>query len=408
MPRTANCVEGDALIVTQLMTSPFYGGPERLVVGLTQSLPSRVRSGFVLFRDRGKSDAFRRVLLDQGQAAITLAHDTPHLPAMIRELTWRLREWQTDVLCCHGYKADVVGLLAARRACVPVLAMSHGWTAETWKVRIYEAIDRAVLRRVDRVVCVSEGQAEKVRRAGVRTDRVTVIRNAVQAERFDRVDPADRHVLEAMFPRSPERIVGSAGRLSREKGFGILVEAAGIVARSDPGAGFVHFGDGPLRETIRRRIEQLGLEERFILAGLRDDLDRFLPHWDLSVLPSFTEGLPTVVLESYAAGVPVVATAVGGTPEAVSDGVDGYLVPPGDPDALARRILDVLMLGDERIAMGRRGRDRIRAEFSFESQADRFRQLCEGLANRSPATAQVADSDVDVLDVKQAPVPSNT
>ncbi len=128
----------------------------------------------------------------------------------------------------------------------------------------------------------------------------------------------------------------------------MLVEAAAIVARSDPGAGFIHFGDGPLRETIRRRIEELGLERRFILAGLRDDLDRFLPHWDLSVLPSYTEGLPTVVLESYAAGVPVVATAVGGTPEAVADGVDGYLVPPGDPVALAGRIRDVLGADEER------------------------------------------------------------
>ncbi len=214
---------------------------------------------------------------------------------------------------------------------VPVIAMSHGWTAETWKVRVYETLDRACLRRMDRVVCVSEGQAEKVRRAGVRADRVAVIRNAVRAERFDHADPADRRVLEAMFPQAPERIVGSAGRLSPEKGFGVLVEAAAIVARSDPGAGFIHFGDGPLRETIQRRIAELGLERRFILAGFRDDLDRFLPHWDLSVLPSFTEGLPTVVLESYAAGVPVVATAVGGTPEAVADGVDGYLVPPGDP-----------------------------------------------------------------------------
>ena len=130
---------------------------------------------------------------------------------------------------------------------------------------------------MDRVVCVSEGQAEKVRRAGVRPDRVVVIRNAVRAERFDHADPADRGMLEAMFPQAPERIVGSAGRLSPEKGFGVLVEAAAIVARSDPGAGFIHFGDGPLREAISRRIGELGLERRFILAGFRDDLDRFLP-----------------------------------------------------------------------------------------------------------------------------------
>jgi len=377
------------MLIMHLTGSPFFGGPERLMLGLAQSLPAPCRSAFALFADHGSSQAFRRQLVDQGLEVITLAHDTPHLVAMVRELKGRLREWDVDVLCCHGYKADVVGLLAARCAGVPVIAMSHGWTAETWKVRLYEALDRACLRRMDRVVCVSAGQAAKVRRAGVRPDRVTVIRNAVRAERFDRVDPADRRVLEAMFPQAPVRIVGSAGRLSPEKGFGVLVEAAAIVARSDPGAGFIHFGDGPLRETIRRRIEELGLEQRFILAGLRQDLDRFLPHWDLSVLPSFTEGLPTVVLESYAAGVPVVATAVGGTPEAVIDGVDGYLVPPGEPTTLARRILDVLGADDRRREMGRLGRRRIREEFAFAAQAGRFQGVCEVLvAHRRAATTR--------------------
>jgi glycosyltransferase involved in cell wall biosynthesis len=368
--------------IVHLATSPFFGGPERLMLELTRCLPESCRSAFVLFPDKGKSQAFRQVLLDQGQETITLTRDTPHLPAMVRELASRLREWGADVLCCHGYKADIVGLRAARRAGVPVIAMSHGWTAETWKVRAYEALDRACLGRMDRVVCVSEGQVEKVRRAGVRPDRVTIIRNAVRAERFDRVDPANRQELERMFPQPPERIVGSAGRLSPEKGFGVLVEAAALVAESDPGVGFIHFGDGPLRQAIRRRIAELGLERRFILAGLRDDLDRFLPHWDLSVLPSFTEGLPTVVLEAYAAGVPVVATAVGGTPEAVDDGVDGYLVPAGEPTVLARRILDVLGDDDRRREMGRRGRGRIRTEFTFGVQARRFLGLCERLAGR--------------------------
>src|SRR5262249_21046317 len=155
---------------------------------------------------------------------------------------------------------------------VPAVAVSHGWTAATWKVRVYEALDRACLRRMDRVVCVSEAQAVKVRRAGVRPDRVTVIRDAVRVERFDRPEPAGRGRLEALSPHPPQWIVGSAGRLSPEKGFGVLVDAAAIVARSDPGAGFVHFGDGPLREVIERKIVRHGLEGRFVLAGFRDDL----------------------------------------------------------------------------------------------------------------------------------------
>jgi glycosyltransferase involved in cell wall biosynthesis len=107
-----------------------------------------------------------------------------------------------------------------------------------------------------------------------------------------------------------------------------------------------------------------------------------LPHWDVSVLPSFTEGLPTVVLESYAAGVPVVATAVGGTPEAVADGLDGYLVPPGDPAQLAGRILELLGSNDRRREMGLRGRERIRAEFTFGVQGTRLERACEDVLAR--------------------------
>jgi glycosyltransferase involved in cell wall biosynthesis len=363
------------MVVVQLTTSPFFGGPERQLLGEALNYRHVVRTVFVLFPDKGKSREFQSQLLSYGLETMVLTRDTPHVLAMVQEVARHLRDLGADLLCSHGYKANVVGLLAARRAGVPVITVSHGWTGATWKLRAYEALDRACLRRMDRVVCVSEGQALKVRRAGVRPDRVVVIRNAIRVERFDRPDPADRGRLEAIFPKSPERIVGSAGRLSPEKGLGVLVDAAAIVIRSQPGVGFVHFGDGPLRESLARRIAELELEGRFVLAGFRTDMDRFIPHWDLSVLPSFTEGLPNVVLESFAARVPVVATAVGGTPEIVEDGVNGYLVPPGDPEALARRIRDILLSEEERRSMGRRGRELVLNEFSFDAKCSQYQRM---------------------------------
>jgi glycosyltransferase involved in cell wall biosynthesis len=378
--------------LVHLATSPFFGGPERLMLGLALAMPEEFASDFLLFADGGKSEGFRRELIRHHLAVNTLVHDTPHVSFMIREVAERLGQSKAGLLCCHGYKADIVGLLAARRAGVHVIAMSHGWTADTLKVRLYEAADRAVLRKMERVICVSRGQADKIRRAGVRADRIVISRNAINAARFDHVDPTNRQALEAMFPQVPRLIVGAAGRLSPEKGFGVLVEAAEIVLKAEPTVGFVHFGDGPLRPNIQRKIGELGLEQRFVLGGFRSDLDRFTPHLDLSVLPSFTEGLPTVVLEAYAAGVPVVATAVGGTPEVVDDGVDGYLVPPGDPAALAGRILDVLHSDDERRRMGTLGRERIRAEFTFKARALEFQAVCEEVVARGPERISIDDS----------------
>src|SRR5262249_61331736 len=107
---------------------------------------------------------------------------------------------------------------------------------------------------------------------------------------------------------------GAAGRLSREKGFDQFIDAAALVRRQHPDTGFVLFGDGPLRERLAKRVAERELDGAFVLAGFRADVERFLPFLDVAVLSSHTEGLPVVVLEAMAARVPVVATAVGGTP----------------------------------------------------------------------------------------------
>src|SRR5262249_18027517 len=153
--------------IIHLTSSTFFGGPERQMLGLAQALGEGDRTAFFSFREGGRCRDFLGRARREGDEADELAHDTPHFRAAVRELTARLRRASADVLCCHGYKADLLGRPAARRAGVPVVAVARGWTAEDLKVRLYEALDRFALRWMDRVVCVSEGQAVKVRHAGV-------------------------------------------------------------------------------------------------------------------------------------------------------------------------------------------------------------------------------------------------
>jgi glycosyltransferase involved in cell wall biosynthesis len=361
--------------VVHLTASTCFGGPERQMLGLAEALSAVHRTAFLSFAEGGRCEAFLDEVRRCGFDGRALRHDTPRLWAALDELTAELERRATDVLCCHGYKADLLGRLAARRLRIPAVAVSRGWTGENLKVRLYEWLDRLHLRWLDRVVCVSEGQARKVQRAGVPAARVAVIRNATDAGRFDRPDPAYRELLQGLFPGRPGRVVGAAGRLSPEKGFGVLVQAAERLAAEDPALGFVLFGDGPLRSALERQVRAAGLQERFVLAGHRGDFDCFLPWLDLLVLPSFTEGLPNVVLEACAAGVAVVATAVGGTPEVIEEGVGGVLVPPGDPEALARRIGELLASDETRQALAGRGRRRVRDEFTFAAQARQYEQL---------------------------------
>jgi glycosyltransferase involved in cell wall biosynthesis len=363
--------------LVHLTASTFFGGPERQMLGLARALAGDCRTSFLLFAEGGRYRSFAEEANGAGFDTTVLTHDTPHLLSALRELTGQLEQEQAEVLLCHGYKANLLGRIAARRCGIPAVAVSRGWTAESLRVRMYERLDRWNLRWMDRVVCVSEGQAARVRSAGVCEARIAVIRNAVQPDRFTSPRPTQRGRLEQMFPRPPKRIIGAAGRLSPEKGFSVLVEAAARLG--DSSTGFIHFGDGPLREKVRHRIAALGLADRFVLAGFRNDLDQLMPCFDVLALPSFTEGMPNVVLEAFASGVPVVATAVGGTPEIVQEGVNGRLVAPGKPDELADRIRDVLTHDAERTAMGARGRRRVLEEFTFEAQARQYLQLFDEL-----------------------------
>lgn len=378
--------------IVHLTASPCFGGSERQMLELGREMASCCRSVYVSFQEEGRCRDFLTEAESEGFCSFALQNDFPRIVSTIRELHALLCDIGATILCSHGYKANLLGLWVARRMRIPIISVSHGWTGESVAVKLYEALDRATLRYMDMVVCVSEGQARKVRRYGVPRRKVRVIRDAVRADRFTTPKPEYRGRLESLFPDKPEVIVGAAGRLSPEKGYRFLVDAAAEVLRDYPDTGFVLFGDGPLREEIARRVAAKELRGRFRLPGFCSDLDGFLPHFDLFVLPSFTEGLPNVVLEAFAARVPVVATAVGGTPEVVEDGVNGYLAPPGDAGALADRIGRLIANPNGRRAMGTLGRQRIDKEFSFACQAKEYEEVLGRLLSRTngeqkPSTA---------------------
>jgi glycosyltransferase involved in cell wall biosynthesis len=363
--------------VIHLTDSPFFGGPERQMLGLALSLPEDINTSFLCFRDNQTCAPFLEQLTLAGVDARMLDHTNPDFFGIVKETRDEIRAKRAELIICHGYKADVLGWFAGRWAGVPVMSVSRGWTGHTRKVRLNEGLDRRFLRWMDAVVCVSEGQAEKVRRSGVSTDRVVVIRNAIDTERFAEPDPEYPRILGGMFASPRNRIVLAVGRLSPEKGYEQLVETARMVVRERPGTGFVLVGDGPERGDLEERIRRARLEGDFVLAGFRSDVDKLLPHADVLVQSSYTEGLPNVILEACAAGLPVVATGVGGTPEVVQDGVTGFLVSAGDPGAMAARLIELFDSPDAANAMGERGRDFVRAQFSFAHQSAEYRQLLE-------------------------------
>lgn len=370
--------------MAHLTASPFFGGPERQLVGLIRAMPDSCHSTVLCFMEHGKAQGFVQTLHENDVPTICLRHNHPHLWASAREIAHALRNLRSDVVLTHGYKPDIVGWIAARMAGIPVIMVSRGWTYATRKVRLNEALDRLVLRRADQVVCVSAGQMQKVVASGVRAERATVVHNSINVQRFGAPVPGGGQVLQAMFSEKLMHFVVAVGRLSPEKGFEQFIAAAAKVCARRDDTGFVLIGEGPLGQALVRQVEELKLKARFAFAGFRKDVDALLPHASLLVQSSYTEGMPNVVLEAMAGSLPVVATAVGGTPELVVQNETGLLVPPRDAEAIAEGVSMLLADSVLRARMGMAGRQRVEESFTFDAQAKAYARLVTRLLQSQP------------------------
>ena len=214
-------------------------------------------------------------------------------------------------------------------------------SVDRWRGPVHRFIDRAFARRSDRIIANAEAvKSFYVDHEGLCPELFAVVPNGLDPERFAQAQPAALRQELGLDPRA--RIVGCAGRLEEQKGVQHLVDAAGALPPGEAPTVFVVAGAGPQEAMLRDRVAGLGLEGRVHLLGYRSDVAEVMAACDVFVLPSLWEGLPNVVLEAMAAGVPVVATDVGGTRELVTDRESGLLAPASDPHALAHAIRQLL------------------------------------------------------------------
>lgn len=291
------------------------------------------------------------------------------LRALMR-LARLLREERADVLHTHvHFSGNVIGRLAARIARARVIAHMHienAFRPAGVSRKAQVALDNWTARLCTWIVAVSDATAETLVRQGYPSARLVTVHNGIEP-----VEPAAPASLD-LPPGTP--VLGLVGRLCDVKGQRELIHALARIESRDAVAVLVGKdleANGAYERELKAEAQRLGVEQRVIFAGYRDDVPSLLAALDVFVLPSWIEGLPLVVLEAMAQGRAVIATAVGGTPELVSDGETGLLVPPQDVEALARAI-DAL-LGDPARAehMGAAGRLRVRQEFSAAAAAGR-------------------------------------
>jgi glycosyltransferase involved in cell wall biosynthesis len=224
------------------------------------------------------------------------------------------------------------------------IAFHHGYTAEDIKMRLYNQLDRWSLPAADRVITVCGPFADVLASAGVPRERIDVLPNSIEG--FSRGTEDEVHALRQQLGVRPgERIILSVGRFSPEKAQRDLIAAAGHLSRLQPGLAFrlVLVGDGPERGRVEQVAAASGLAGRIVFAGQQKNVRPYYGMADLFALPSHSEGSPNVVLEAMAAGVPIVATAVGGVPETVEHQKSALLSAAQAPEALAIQMRRLLM-----------------------------------------------------------------
>lgn len=367
-------MSGALIPVLELRATAFVGGPERQILGQARELPAHgFRTVVGSFLQGREGAAFLAEASGQGLETLPVACREALDLSPAGRIAAEVGERGIGLICAHDPKASLLAYLAARQAGVPFVAWSHGRTRETWRVRLYEAVHRRVMRRAHLVVAVSQAEADRCERAGVRRERLRVIPNAVEISGLRPESGVDLRAELGLPPRCP--LVLTVGRLSAEKGHRYLVEAARLVVEQRRDAHFVALGDGRERRRLGEQVRRLGLNGRFLFAGFRSDAPQLMAQADVLALASLTEGLPSVLLEAFAAGLPVVATAVGGVPEVVRHGENGWLVSPRDPSGLAAALIESLSDRDELVRRGQAGGALVRQRHTFAAQAAQAAQV---------------------------------
>jgi len=296
--------------------------------------------------------------------------------AAFRRLLRFIREERIDLIHAHLTYSSVWAALASRLTGVPAVASLHVAPSAAIREATRDRVMQFVTNRwAKRVVLVSEALRDSyLEKSGIARDRLAVVHNGIDTARFARDRATTRARLEQELGIPPNvPIAATVSVLRAGKGIEVLLAAIDKV----PDALFVIFGDGPMRGEWTALAEQLGVSNRIRWAGFRKDVDELLAGCDLLVHPTLADAFPTVLLESMAAGVPVVASNVGGIPEIIDDGVTGVLVPPANPEALAAAV--AALLGDrERSArMADAARAVAKERFSIEAWMRRLDAVYE-------------------------------
>ena len=288
------------------------------------------------------------------------------------------RREKFSIVHTHTAKAGVLGRIAAHLAGVPcIIHQPHGHNFYGYfgacgsKMAII--LEKFLATLTDRIIVLTEIEKKDFLRLKVCCfKKISVVGNGIELNKYC-WENIDKSAIKKSLDISPEdEVIGFIGRLEPIKGIEYFIDAARIVAEEIPKVKFLIIGEGTLRSKLELRVSKLGLAKKFIFTGWKKDISRVLAILDLCVLPSLNESWGLILLQAQSAGVPIVATTVGGIPEVVLNGKTGILVPPKDPQKFAEAVIYLLKDNPKRLAMAKAAREWVKARFSIQRMLEKI------------------------------------
>ncbi len=365
----------ERLHVLEVVGNAIVGGMESYVERLVERLP---RDRFEISALCPFESPFTRKLRAAGcRILIAPVTDDPRWSTLQLAATF-VAHYGIQVMHAHLSNAHALACLAGALTGVPALATIHGRALPMLDLEIYRMGQTQLS-----VVC--QNAYLHALGLGVREEDVHLIPNGVDCATFQ---PApERGTLQNLLGLAPGTpLVGFVGRLAPEKGPEVFVRMAWLTQRSLPEVHFVLIGDGPQRASVEAGVKSAGLADRVHFAGVQHDLPPLYASLDLYVASSHTEGMPLALLEAMAMGIPAVVSEVGGMTEIVEHGVSGVLVPPREPERLARAVEALMGAPERRTSMGVAARERVQSKFALDASVAAMGDLLSYVAVSRPRT----------------------
>jgi len=360
--------------ILQLKTSAARGGAESLLLDLTAGLVER---GHVVETVLGEQGWLQDRMQSKGLSVSVIPLVSVLGLFRIPQLAGLIKSTCADIVLAHGARVNLFGVLASVTLGVPVVSVEH--SMDDWRTnsRFLSLVDRIVARRNIGRIAVSRAVGGMLNELDIISgDKVVVIPNGVRFPSRSRV--VNRRAIRSRFGIDDGAfVVVTAARLTKPKGHKFLLEALPELIKRIPRFHCLLLGDGNMRAELEGRCNALELEDKVTFAGAVDDVLDILPACDLFALPSLWEGLPVALIEAMGMGLPVVATAVAGTPEVVVSGESGVLVAPGDTEALAEAITTLYENENIRRRVADVGRIRAREMFDMEFVVGRYESVLQ-------------------------------